>query len=155
MDWPSRLGYVQLLVYRAPLVVVVAASPCGCGRCWRHGGAQTFMLVAPYIAHRTPVWPHATSFKPDRFLSCPSGDADSSSPAPAFYPFSYGPRNCIGQVAAMVRVQLFLGGAGVVVWYRVSGTLISGCGWGAGGNACVCCQARSVSAPRETQCQRN
>lgn len=68
--------------------------------------AGTFLLVSPYITHRMPeLWPDAPDeFRPDRFV----GRKRDRGAAKRLYPFGYGPRNCLGQVAAVAEVKAAL-----------------------------------------------
>ncbi|EKG09696.1 Cytochrome P450 [Macrophomina phaseolina MS6] len=64
----------------------------------------TLALWNPQV-HRDPnVWgPTANQFNPDRW-----GD-DNGAPKPgSYFPFSYGPRNCLGQGLAMLQMSLAL-----------------------------------------------
>lgn len=64
------------------------------------------LFISSYLTHRHPeFWPEAEAFAPQRFA--PGGSA-SSAPG-AYWPFSHGPRSCIGEALAMVELPLALG----------------------------------------------
>jgi cytochrome P450 len=52
-------------------------------------------------------FPNPHNFIPERFISTGSGEA-SASLNPAYFPFSKGPRNCIGQELAMLEMKIIL-----------------------------------------------
>ena len=63
----------------------------------------TDVLVSPYFLHRHPdYWSSPATFDPGRFTSAPRHKH-------AYIPFGAGPRRCIGDVFAMVEMQLHLG----------------------------------------------
>jgi cytochrome P450 len=70
-----------------------------------HIPAQSFIACSPYLSHRDPN--HFTQpdvFDPERFLN---GKAELI-PKFAYYPFSGGPRICIGNTFAQMEAQLVL-----------------------------------------------
>lgn len=65
----------------------------------------TIVLVSPYVLHRRPeLWPNPGRFDPDRF----SPEAESARPRGAYFPFSLGPRTCIGNHFALMEGPLVL-----------------------------------------------
>jgi len=70
-----------------------------------HVAAGTLVLVSPYALHRKPAcWDDPDAFRPDRFAPAAS---EGRHPF-AFFPFSGGPRQCIGKSFATVELQLVL-----------------------------------------------
>jgi cytochrome P450 len=65
----------------------------------------TICIVAPYTMHRRPdLWPDPDRFDPDRFLP----DAEAARPKAAYFPFSLGPRTCIGNHFALMEGPIVL-----------------------------------------------
>ncbi|MFP2928619.1 cytochrome P450 [Pyxidicoccus sp. 3LG] len=61
--------------------------------------------VSPYVTHRHPdFWERPEEFIPERFLP----EASAKRPRYAYFPFSGGPRQCIGNGFAMMEAQLIL-----------------------------------------------
>ncbi|MCP3140630.1 cytochrome P450 [Pyxidicoccus xibeiensis] len=61
--------------------------------------------VSPYVTHRHPdFWERPEEFVPERF----SPEASAKRPRYAYFPFSGGPRQCIGNGFAMMEAQLIL-----------------------------------------------
>ena len=66
----------------------------------------SFVLLSPYITHRLPeFWPDPERFDPDRFAPERSRGRHPF----AYFPFSAGPRVCIGKRFSLVETQLILG----------------------------------------------
>ena len=67
--------------------------------------AGTLVMISSYITHRHPdFWPDPERFDPDRFL--PSR-CESRHPF-AYFPFSGGPRGCIGRGFALLELRLLV-----------------------------------------------
>jgi cytochrome P450 len=65
--------------------------------------ARSTLLLCPLATHRDPAfWPDPERFVPERFA--PANAAER--PRCAYYPFSTGPRQCIGNAFAMLEAQL-------------------------------------------------
>ncbi len=76
--------------------------------------AGSTVLLLPYLGHRDPrFWDNPEGFDPDRF----SPEATAARPKLAYFPFSAGPRMCIGFSFATMEMQLVL--AMVVQRYRL------------------------------------
>ncbi|MDX2170677.1 MAG: cytochrome P450 [Deltaproteobacteria bacterium] len=72
-------------------------------------------MLSPYVTHRHPAfWPQPERFDPDRFLPA----AAAARPRYAYFPFSGGPRLCIGNEFALMEAQILL--AMIVQRYRVA-----------------------------------
>jgi cytochrome P450 len=70
-----------------------------------HIAAGTLVLVSPYALHRKrECWDNAEEFRPERF----SPEASEGRHPFALFPFSGGPRQCIGKNFATVETQLVL-----------------------------------------------
>jgi cytochrome P450 len=67
--------------------------------------AGSLVWVCPYVTHRHPAfWERPDEFDPERFMPEQAG----SRPRFAYFPFSSGPRQCIGNQFAMMEAQLAL-----------------------------------------------
>ena len=67
--------------------------------------ANSLIIVSPYATqHHPDYWPDPERFDPERFT--PERSADRSHYA--YFPFSSGPRMCIGSSFAMMEAQLIL-----------------------------------------------
>jgi len=65
--------------------------------------AGTDLAIVPFVTHRNPdYWPDSEKFDPDRFA--PGKEIDKYQ----YFPFSAGPRNCIGHRFAMQEMVLVL-----------------------------------------------
>jgi cytochrome P450 len=65
----------------------------------------SWVLVSPYLTQRDPrFWPNPEGFDPDRF----SPEEEAKRPKCAYFPFSVGPRKCIGEAFAMLEARLIL-----------------------------------------------
>jgi cytochrome P450 len=65
----------------------------------------SWIFVSPYVTHRHPrFWDNPEGFDPDRFLP----EAVQARPRFAYFPFSGGPRQCIGDNFALMEAQLVL-----------------------------------------------
>jgi cytochrome P450 len=65
--------------------------------------AGTVLSLSPWVTHRHPdFWPDADRFDPDRFAP----EQVRSRPKHAYFPFSSGPRLCIGETFALVEAQI-------------------------------------------------
>lgn len=67
--------------------------------------AGSAVMASTYLTHRNPsVWPEPDHFDPERFAP----EAAAERPLFAYFPFGGGPRQCIGNLFAMVETQLVL-----------------------------------------------
>lgn len=67
--------------------------------------AGALLIISPFVVHRRPAhWPQPEQFRPERFL----GDQATTAPRFAYLPFGGGPRQCIGNVFALVEGTLVL-----------------------------------------------
>ena len=65
----------------------------------------TDIYLSPYILHRTDhYWPEPDSFDPDRFAP-----ADSPKKDRPYFPFSLGPRRCLGEYFSFLEMKVHLG----------------------------------------------
>jgi cytochrome P450 len=66
--------------------------------------AGTDIYLAPFVLHRTDYcWPEADKFDPERFL--PSDRPKKDRP---FFPFSLGPRRCLGEFFSFLEMKVHL-----------------------------------------------
>lgn len=64
----------------------------------------TDIYLSPFILHRTPeFWPDPDDFDPGRFA------ADQPRRERPYYPFSLGPRRCLGEYFSFLEMKLHLG----------------------------------------------
>jgi len=78
---------------------VVAEDEIGGYRIAKRGTA----VVCQYVTHRHPdFWESPETFDPDRF----SPERSANRPKEAYFPFSGGPHQCIGNDFAMLAMQL-------------------------------------------------
>ncbi|MEO8605464.1 MAG: cytochrome P450, partial [bacterium] len=76
--------------------------------------AKSGVMMSPYITHRHPrLWDEPERFDPDRFTP----ERSAARPRYAYFPFSGGPRLCIGNEFALMEAQILL--AMIVQRYRV------------------------------------
>ncbi len=65
----------------------------------------SMILASQWVLHRLPaLWPEPLRFDPERF----SAERRECIPRGAYFPFIAGPRQCIGNVFALVEAQLIL-----------------------------------------------
>ncbi len=65
----------------------------------------TDIYLAPYVLHRTDhYWPEPEKFDPDRFA--PTDKAKKDRP---YFPFSLGPRRCLGEFFSFLEMKVHLG----------------------------------------------
>ena len=65
----------------------------------------TDIYLSPYVLHRTEhYWANPDRFDPDRFAA--SGQAKKDRP---FFPFSLGPRRCVGEYFSFLEMKIHLG----------------------------------------------
>lgn len=65
----------------------------------------TDIYLAPYILHRTDhYWPEPETFDPDRFVL-----ADKPKKDRPYFPFSLGPRRCLGEYFSFLEMKVHLG----------------------------------------------
>ena len=65
----------------------------------------TDIYLSPFILQRTEhYWPNPEQFDPDRFLA-----ADSNKKDRPFFPFSLGPRRCVGEYFSFMEMKVHLG----------------------------------------------
>jgi len=70
-----------------------------------HVPAGTTVLFSPYVTHRHPrFWEHPAQFDPERFAP----ERVTDRPRFAYFPFSGGPRQCIGEPFALMEAQCIL-----------------------------------------------
>jgi cytochrome P450 len=66
---------------------------------------DTDIYLSPYILHRTPhYWPDPDRFDPERFA--PTDKPKKDRP---FFPFSLGPRRCLGEYFSFLEMKVHLG----------------------------------------------
>lgn len=70
----------------------------------------TYVFVSQYATHRHPAfWDNPEGFDPDRFSAARlAKDKESGKPKYAYFPFSGGPRQCIGNHMAEMEAHLVL-----------------------------------------------
>ena len=79
-------------------------------------GGQTYMIpkgasiyIAPYYTQRLePYFDHPEDFRPERFLNADGRNSGMAMRNPSYYPFSIGPRNCVGEPLAIMEQKTVL-----------------------------------------------
>jgi cytochrome P450 len=70
-----------------------------------HIPAKSLVVISPYVTHHLPdIWGNPETFDPDRFLP----ERSEGRPRFAYYPFSAGPRQCVGAGVAMLEAQMII-----------------------------------------------
>lgn len=65
----------------------------------------TDIYLSPYLLHRSEhIWPNAESFDPDRFALTDAPKKDRP-----YFPFSLGPRRCLGEYFSFLEMKVHLG----------------------------------------------
>ncbi len=73
--------------------------------CGYHIPAKSLVVISPYVTHRLPgLWENPETFDPDRFLP----ERSEGRPRFAYYPFSAGPRQCVGASMAILEAQMII-----------------------------------------------
>lgn len=71
-----------------------------------HVAAGTDIYLSPYILHRTEkYWPDPERFDPDRF----GPDSPYKKGSRPYFPFSLGPRRCLGEYFSFLEMKVHLG----------------------------------------------
>jgi cytochrome P450 len=66
---------------------------------------DTDIYLSPFILHRTPhYWPDPDSFDPERFK-----ETDQSKNDRPYFPFSLGPRRCLGEYFSFLEMKVHIG----------------------------------------------
>ncbi|MEX2125785.1 MAG: cytochrome P450 [Woeseia sp.] len=69
-------------------------------------GAGTDIYLSPYILHRTgEFWPEPDRFDPQRFIA----ESELKKGERPWYPFSLGPRRCLGEYFSFLEMKIHLG----------------------------------------------
>jgi len=111
-DALSRLRIVTMVLYEVlrlytPLTALQRQTykPMELGGV-RYPAGVMLMLPLLCIHHDKDVWgPDASEFRPERFAE---GVSKASRDAPAFFPFGWGPRTCVGQNFALLEAKMGL-----------------------------------------------
>ena len=84
--------------------------------------AGTQVYLPPYSHHRDArYWPRSpNTFIPDRWLN----STEEHTPA-AFFPFSYGPANCVGKNLAMLEMRMLLCACVQQLDFELAGDLVT------------------------------
>ncbi|KAL6842593.1 hypothetical protein ACP4OV_027437 [Aristida adscensionis] len=109
-DGLSRLKIVTMVLYEVlrlytPLTALQRRTykPMELGGV-RYPAGVVLTLPLLCVHHDKDVWgPDASEFRPERFAE---GISKASKDAPAFFPFSWGPRTCIGQNFALLEAKM-------------------------------------------------
>ncbi len=65
----------------------------------------TDIYLSPFLLHRTErYWPEPSAFDPDRFAQADKADKDRP-----YFPFSLGPRRCLGEYFSFLEMKVHLG----------------------------------------------
>ena len=104
LDYTTRVILESMRIYppgwvfaRTPLADDVIAG--------YHIPAKSLVVISPYVTHRLPdIWANPETFDADRFLP----ERIRERPRFAYYPFSAGPRQCVGAGLAMLEAQMII-----------------------------------------------
>jgi cytochrome P450 len=104
LDYTTRVIFESLRIYppgwafgRSPVEDDVIGG--------YHVPAKSMVVISPYATHRLPdIWSNPDSFDPDRFLP----ERSQGRPRFAYFPFSAGPRQCIGASLATLEAQMII-----------------------------------------------
>jgi cytochrome P450 len=104
LDYTTRVIFESLRIYppgwafgRSPVEDDVVGG--------YHVPAKSMVVISPYATHRLPdIWPNPETFDPDRFLP----ERSRGRPRFAYFPFSAGPRQCIGASLATLEAQMII-----------------------------------------------
>jgi cytochrome P450 len=70
-----------------------------------HVAKGSMVLISPYLTQRDPrFWANPEGFDPERFAP----DEEAKRPKCSYFPFSVGPRKCIGEAFAVMEARLIL-----------------------------------------------
>ena len=119
MDDVPRLPYARAVIEETmrlyPAVSMISRQSYGEDEIGGyHIPANTVIMMSPYVTHRNPTWwERPDEFDPERFMP----GRENGRPRFAYFPFSGGPRLCIGNEFALTEAQLIL--AMVLQRYRL------------------------------------
>ena len=67
--------------------------------------ADSYISISQFIVHHDEqTWPNAKDFNPDRFAESEAGSISG----PMYFPFSLGPRTCIGKTLAQFEAKVLM-----------------------------------------------
>jgi len=67
---------------------------------------RSTLYLSPWVSHRDPrYFDEPGEFRPDRFVE----GFEAGLPRGAYYPFGFGPRNCVGRLLAELNARIALG----------------------------------------------
>ncbi len=110
VDDIPRLSYLTMVIEEAmrlyPPVWLISRTPTEDDEIGGyHIPAGSMVLVSKYVVHRHPdFWENPDGFDPERFTP----ERVAARPRHAYFPFSAGPRKCIGDGFGVMEMQLVL-----------------------------------------------
>ena len=102
-----RLVYTQMVIHETlrlyPPAWILARAPLRDDEIGGyHVPAHTIVLLSPYVTHRHPAfWGQPERFEPERFTP----ERIAARPRFAYFPFSGGHRQCIGEPLALLELH--------------------------------------------------